>query len=344
MGRPFWRDDVMREESCLFVRRGEGPTQARLLLGCDELLAATDMAGEVAYGLGDEIRLEDDGRTLTLAEGSQAPWKREVELYPPQSLSGAIPTRLGGNRWLLFAEGPQFAQWQVRVTYRHGGWDGPVPEVGAGLPRTLARLRAGSLRVVLFGDSISAGGNATALYDVPPRQPPYGTRVVERLRDAFGAEIAYTNLSVGGMDSAWGVRQVGAVGELAPDLAILAWGMNDASGGRSVEAFTANIRTQMEAVRAAQPEADLVLVASMWGNREWTAARPDLYPRYRDALAELAASDEGVALADLTTLWGWMLRRKRFVDLTGNGVNHANDFGHGLYADVVTAAILGEGD
>ena len=58
MARPFWRDDVMREESCLFVRRGEGPAQARLLLGCDELLAATDMAGEVQYGLGDEIRLE----------------------------------------------------------------------------------------------------------------------------------------------------------------------------------------------------------------------------------------------------------------------------------------------
>jgi len=37
-----------------------------------------------------------------------------------------------------------------------------------------------------------------------------------------------------------------------------------------------------------------------------------------------------------------MLRRKRFVDLTGNGVNHPNDYGHALYADVVTAAILGD--
>jgi len=342
MSRPFWRDDVMREESCLFVRRGEGPAQARLLLPCDELLAATNAAGDTSYGLGDEIRPEEDGRTLTLAEGSAAPHKREVELYPPLSLSGAIPTRLGGDRWLLFAEGPQFAQWQVRVTYRHGGWDGPVPGVGAGLPRTMARLRAGSLRVVLFGDSISAGGNATALYDVPPRQPPYGTRVVAGLREAFGADVAYTNLSVGGMDSVWGVRQIESVALLEPELAILAWGMNDASGGRSVEELAGNVAAQMKAVRAAQPEADLVLVAGMWGNPEWTAARPDLYPRYRDALAELAAADDGVALADLTTLWGWMLRRKRFVDLTGNGVNHPNDFGHALYADVVTAAILGD--
>jgi hypothetical protein len=43
----------------------------------------------------------------------------------------------------------------------------------------------------------------------------------------------------------------------------------------------------------------------------------------------------GVAVADLTSFWSVFLERKRFDDLTGNGVNHPNDFGHRVYAQVL---------
>jgi hypothetical protein len=33
--------------------------------------------------------------------------------------------------------------------------------------------------------------------------------------------------------------------------------------------------------------------------------------------------------------------RKTYLSLTGNGLNHPNDFGHRLYADVVLAVIGG---
>ena len=33
-------------------------------------------------------------------------------------------------------------------------------------------------------------------------------------------------------------------------------------------------------------------------------------------------------LADMTSIWEALLKRKTFYDLTGNGVNHPNDFGH----------------
>jgi hypothetical protein len=42
-----------------------------------------------------------------------------------------------------------------------------------------------------------------------------------------------------------------------------------------------------------------------------------------------------VALADLTGVWTELLARKGYHDLTGNGVNHPNDFGHRLYAQVI---------
>ena len=58
-----------------------------------------------------------------------------------------------------------------------------------------------------------------------------------------------------------------------------------------------------------------------------------MFPQYRDALASLCG--KGVALADVTSLWTDLLNRKRYYDVTGNGVNHTNDFGHRLYAQVI---------
>jgi hypothetical protein len=47
-----------------------------------------------------------------------------------------------------------------------------------------------------------------------------------------------------------------------------------------------------------------------------------------------------VALADLTSIWGELLKRKSFYDLTGNGVNHPNDFGHCVYAETLLALLI----
>ena len=35
--------------------------------------------------------------------------------------------------------------------------------------------------------------------------------------------------------------------------------------------------------------------------------------------------------------WRKLLERKDFYDLTGNGVNHPNDYGHRVYATVLAA-------
>jgi len=126
-------------------------------------------------------------------------------------------------------------------------------------------------------------------------------------------------------------------------LLILAWGMNDASGHRSPHEFSRLLQSQIDATRAALPDTEFVLVASMTANPQWAEAAPDLYPAYRDALAALClpggVPGAGVVLADVTTLWLALLERKPFLDLTGNGLNHPNDFGHTLYAHVLAATL-----
>ena len=87
----------------------------------------------------------------------------------------------------------------------------------------------------------------------------------------------------------------------------------------------------------ADPDVEFVLVAPMLGNPEWVHTPPEMFGRYRDALATLCTPE--VALADVTRLWEDLLRRKRYHDLTGNGVNHPNDWGHRLYAQVVLALL-----
>jgi hypothetical protein len=42
-----------------------------------------------------------------------------------------------------------------------------------------------------------------------------------------------------------------------------------------------------------------------------------------------------VAVADVTSVWGELMKTKRFSDVSGNNVNHPNDFGHRVYAQVI---------
>ena len=121
----------------------------------------------------------------------------------------------------------------------------------------------------------------------------------------------------------------------APDLFLVAFGMNDASCGCPAADYRENIRQMAAAMRAARPECDIIGVATMTANPDWNCYAPALYPAYRDELLALRAP--GFAAADVTAVWSWIAGRKKFLDLAGNGVNHPNDFGHRLYADVVLA-------
>ena len=47
-----------------------------------------------------------------------------------------------------------------------------------------------------------------------------------------------------------------------------------------------------------------------------------------------------MALADLTQMWSDLLQFKTYHDLTGNGVNHPNDFGHRTYAQVLLDVLV----
>jgi len=81
------------------------------------------------------------------------------------------------------------------------------------------------------------------------------------------------------------------------------------------------------------PDVEIIWIASMLGNKEWIHTPREMFSKYRDELAKLTGPK--AALADLTSVWQELLENKHDLDLTGNGLNHPNDFGHRLYAQAI---------
>ena len=145
------------------------------------------------------------------------------------------------------------------------------------------------------------------------------------------------NLAVGGKTADHGVQTAADIAATKPDLVLIAYGMNDV-GRRDPVRYRTSIEQIMGRVRESNPETEFILVAPMLANPEWQATPAEMFPKYRDALALLCG--QGVALADVTALWTDVLKRKHYHDLTGNGVNHTNDFGHRLYAQVILGLLV----
>ncbi|MHB8898390.1 MAG: SGNH/GDSL hydrolase family protein [Thermoguttaceae bacterium] len=340
--RPFWLGSTMYGESVLFVSNPAGTLPAApLLLTPTKIVSVRSSSGEMTYDEGTDFTWAPGSRQITLTRGSRIPCKAPADLRRPAGTQRHRLTHRDGNGEILFGAGYEYHDMQTLVTYefRPDQWTGPRPAfAGDRLPKTIAKLSAKEpLAITLLGDSISTGCNASGWAGTAPFQPPYQDIFARQLQDVWGSQIALKNLAVGGTDTAWGLTNIGKVIETRPDLVILAFGMND-SAGRPAKDYQANIRAMIDAVRKQCPATEFVLVATMLGNKDWTTLHHERFPQYRDALAELCGP--GVVLADMTSLWQVLFQTKRDWDLTGNGVNHPNDFGHRLYAQVLLALLL----
>lgn len=345
---PFWRATTMYDESVLFIQDEVSSgtdtkplPQASLLFVPKRILSVCSSSGEVRYEEGKDYAWKPGERIIRLPSGSRIVFQRPQDL---RRVAGSQPYRLthrDGNGEIMFGATHEYHDLQTVITYEHDGqqWQGPRPNLAATqLPATIARLKAGEpLTICLLGDSISTGCNASQWAGVAPFQPPYQELLVPHLKAAYGSDVQLHNCSVGGRDSAWGLTVIDQVLEERPHLVILAFGMNDAAG-RPADEFQRNMKAMIDAVRAKLRTTEFILVAPMRGNRNWVTLQPELFPQYRDALAQLCG--DGVALADLTSCWDAMLATKQDWDLTGNGVNHPNDFGHRVYAQVLSALLV----
>jgi acyl-CoA thioesterase I len=310
----------MHAESIVFLTRTDGPGEGRLFFAPDVVLAVTSVAADVTYVEGADYLVDRRAGRIVRAPGSRM----------PETHSKSIASAAGVLLHDRF----------VAVTYTHSGdpWTWRPPGTPGALPRVTARLkRREPVTVCLTGDSISEGYDVSGFHQVPPYQPAFGQLVAIALEQKYGAPVHLHNLATAGWTAADALSDTARLAALEPDLVIIAFGMNDACGAGAGE-FVENVSSVMRRVRDEVTEVEFVVVSSMLPTPECSWVIPARFEEYRAALAELTG--EGVALADVTGLWTELVARKDPHDLSGNGLNHPNDFGHRVYAHAILDRLL----
>lgn len=330
----FSPDSVINGETAIFVKNGSNAPRAELLFDAREIIQACDRTGETFYEAGKDYEIQ--GRDVYLTPQSRIPFIREHQMFPDIEDENSIKSHIDGKRGLLFSEGCLFPDLQPRFTYRYDNlYEEPAMIYSGTLPRLQAYLREGkSFSLVTYGDSISAGANATKFMNIKPYVPNYSEQLVYELQNIFKLKIDFFNESSGGKCSDWALGSIDdRIARYKPDMTILAWGMNDASERVKSKSFGVNVQKMIQRLRDVNKNSEFLLVSTMCGNPDWSSSNLGLYHEYRNRLVELCG--EGIALADITSVWEFMLKRKKFIDITGNGVNHPNDFGHMIYKNVI---------
>ncbi len=227
-----------------------------------------------------------------------------------------------------FGNSPFFAY--VDYTHRRKFQPKPAkPEFGeAMLPKTQARLRAGeALRIVAFGDSITAGGDASMPKLV------FWERWAGALRQKYpAAGIETINGATGGDSTVQGLARLSEkVIAHKPDLVLIGFGMNDHNRegfGVPLPAFTDNLRKLVDRVRA-ESGAEVVLFSAFPPNPKWHYGSRNM-AAYAEA-TEVVAREKQCAFADVYRLWQQLNKRKKPEDVLANNINHPNDYGHWIY-------------
>ncbi|MBQ8610133.1 MAG: SGNH/GDSL hydrolase family protein [Oscillospiraceae bacterium] len=347
MMAPVWDTDTVWGESLLMVRDDAGKACAPLLYAPERILSVTNAMMTEEYEEGRDWVLENG--CLCLTPDSRIFCFTQQELYPSEGAPGASFPMPGGN--ILFGEADFFHKRQIAVSYtvKDCDWPGVKPVCAKELlPRTWKALcEKRPLHLLAYGDSITWGGNASMRSNAQPFQPPYGELFAEWLNRMWKSPVRFTNTAVGGRDSIWGVENTELmVNDYAPDLVLLAFGMND--GSKTPQEFESYTRRTVERIRAALPECEFILVATSTPNPILTDEKAPFWGnqcRFRpvlDAIAADPAYGGGIAVADITGMQAALHSRKRFIDTTGNHVNHPNDFFHRLYAQFLCGMLSPE--
>lgn len=357
---PVWSGDTAYHETVLFLSDRE---YAQLLYPADEILSVVSADHKTKYRRGIDWEMRDG--CLRRLPGSAIPAFPIEEYYPPEHKNGAsFACTVEGHPWLVFGEGTTFIRWQIDVTYRHREkWSYSVPagQRNCFLPLHEKLCSGENVNIVFYGDSITTGCNSSILYDISPHMPTFPHMITEQLAETYGYTVQYLrepqkevigcpyasdsmpvlhyyNTARGGMDSIWGAAHTeGLVNQYAPDLLILAFGMND--GDKKPEEYIAHTRNIIDQVRAAHPNCCICLVSTILphfrakGFYGWQSSfEPHLYA--------LAADYKNMAVAPVTSVHSTLLSRKEYYDMTGNNVNHCNDYLARVYAMTILQTIL----
>ena len=344
---PLWRANEIYDDTLLFVGEEGESTLAFLPTG---KIIVRSYTLDTVYEEGKDYTVH--GKIVRRVKGSAMPFIKEEDYFrsTPAEVGIGVDNAyaeipLNGQYYLAYGEKDTFTAKEVAVSYVTEENDFSfVPQASEKLAPLKERFKKqGGGAVLFYGDSITVGCNASATEyggELPPYTPSWAQLTGTYLAKACGVRLETVNKAVGGWRAADGIREMEErVLSRSYDLLVLAFGMND--GLTEHDVWEKEMRTLIEAFLDRNPNGFVLLVSTMFPNRQsnWRIKQVG----QEEILAKLAAEYERVGLARGSSAFSALeATGKRTRDFLANNINHPNDFGVRLYAEVILVVLVGE--
>jgi lysophospholipase L1-like esterase len=352
-----WEGDTVFEEPVCFSNKEDYSVGECLLYAPSQIIKVTSSDGSCLYEKGKDFTV--CGNKIYLTADSRIPvLNKNIYCAPFRGESDKEWLRMVGGEYYVKIF-PELYKYQVLVTYRHEeGWNGFIPEnKSAALPCTMQRLvNKKHLNLVFYGDSITAGWEASGcdenvidMYTLKefhnyihrsPYMPAWATLVTNEIMERYGHnDIIKVNRGAGGSTSAWGDTNAAAlINEHNPDTVILAFGMNNF--WIEPEKYKQEITGIISTIRSKSPDCEFLLVSPMVPNSEIQCYINNKIELHQKVLFDIQNTMPGVAAVPVNTMFHELIRcGKKYMDISGNCVNHPNDFSVRIYAQVILSVL-----
>ena len=363
MSAPYWKGNVMYNELSLPILYENGEVYAKLYYTPTKVFAVKDQKLEKTYEEGKDYVVDKENKKLVIPKGSSIPAlyeKADEGENPPEGFAytTGMPNNIDlytiwnlGTGNFVYTESAYFYGKYLSVSYAYDVEDLDTSVFAKYDATTLTAVRnklkkGEEISLVTIGDSITEGCSSTGdNLHVAPNTPCYAKQIKTELERVYGAKVKLTNIGKGGSESKWplsgeGSAALGKAKEAAPNLCIIAYGMNDSSSQVSPVAYDDNIRSIIREIKNVSENCEFILVNSFPCNPLYERDAT-LFDGYLKKLNKIAAEDEGghIVVADMQKVGKYYMQTKKYCEISSSNVNHPNDFLHRVYAMNIVSTI-----
>lgn len=324
--QPIWYTREVYDESVAMI--GETGSANLLYLPKGDIIVR-DYKLQKTYAEGKDYKIE--GKTITRIKGGALPFI-DKSIYDKNAVDTQMPIKC-----------------HLNISYKTDEmWEGAMPEgQTAKVSKFMNKVKAQkAAKIMFYGDSITFGCSSSESLEggkINPHLPIWADLVTTWLENKYSAKIDTWNEAVGGWTTGNGkaafAEKVMAKGAENIDLLVLGFGMNDIHTHR--ELYAELIEGMIDTYLTANPNGSVMLVSPMNPNTQTAWLGNQRY--FEEDLQGIAADRDNVAVAQVNSVFTQLETSGKVTrDWLANNINHPNDFGVRIYAQVLLKTLAGD--